>query len=92
MGVTKGSFAQLRLDINYYRRNVNNFADDNLLLNTPVAFAIAFRKANIYGAEGKIGIPNWGRFSGFASYSCMVGSAYFPVTGGSSSGKMRPTL
>ncbi len=82
VGMTKGFFGQLRLDANYYRRNVNNFADDNLLLNTPVAFPIAFRKANIYGAEGKIGVPNWGRFSGFVSYSYMVGSAYFPVTGG----------
>ena len=82
VGMTKGFFGQLRLDANYYWRNVNNFADDNLLLNTPVAFPIAFRKANIYGAEGKISIPNWGRFSGFVSYSYMVGSAYFPVTGG----------
>ena len=81
-GLTKGFFGQLRLDANFYRRNVNNFADDNLLLNTPVAFPIAFRKANIYGAEGRIGIPNWGRLSGFVSYSYMVGSAYFPVTGG----------
>ena len=82
VGMTKGFFGQFRFDANYYRRNVNNFADDNLLLNTPIAFPIAFRKANIYGAEGKIGIPNWGRFSGFVSYSYMVGSAYFPVTGG----------
>jgi hypothetical protein len=82
VGMTKGFFGQLRLDVNYYRRNVNNFADDNLLLNTPVAFPIAFRKANIYGAEGKIAVPSWGRFSGFVGYSYMVGSAYFPVTGG----------
>ncbi len=82
VGLTKGLFGQLRLDVNYYRRNLNNFADDNLLLNTPIAFPIAFRKANIYGAEGRVALPNWGRFSGFVSYSYMVGSAYFPVTGG----------
>jgi hypothetical protein len=82
VGMTKGLLGQLRLDANYYQRNVNNFADDNLLLNTPVAFPVAFRKANIYGAEGKVAVPNWGRFSGFVSYSYMVGSAYFPVTGG----------
>ena len=82
LGMTKGFSGQLRLDVNYYRRNVNDFADDNLLLNTPVAFPIAFRKANIYGAEGKIGIPKWGHLSGFVSYSYMVASAYFPVTGG----------
>jgi hypothetical protein len=82
VGLTKGFFGRLRLDADSYRRNVNNFADDNLLLNTPVAFPIAFRKANIYGAEAKIGISNWGPFSGFVSYSYMVGSARFPVTGG----------
>jgi hypothetical protein len=80
--MTKGFLGQVRCDANYYRRNVNNFADDNLLLNTPVAFPIAFRKANIYGAEGKISSPNWGHWSGFVSYSYMAGSAYFPVTGG----------
>jgi hypothetical protein len=63
-------------------RNVNNFADDDLLLNTPVGFPIAFRRARIYGADGKLNMPRWGRFSGFVSYSYMVGSAYFPVTGG----------
>ena len=82
VGMTKAFLRQLKLDANYYRRNINNFADDNLLLNTPVAFPIAFRNAKIYGAEGKITIPNWRRFSGFASYSYMVGSGYLPATGG----------
>jgi hypothetical protein len=36
----------------------------------------------IYGAEGKIEIPKWGRFSGYGSYSYMVGNVWFPVTGG----------
>jgi hypothetical protein len=82
LGLTKGFMGKLSLDVNSYFRNVNNFADDNLLLNTPVSFPIAFRQARIYGAEGKLNIPRWGRLSGFASYSYMVGSAYFPVTGG----------
>lgn len=81
-GMTKGFLGQLSLDVNGYFRDVNNFADDNLLLNTPVSFPIAFRKAQIYGAEGKVNIPRWGKLSGFVSYSYMVGSAYFPVTGG----------
>ncbi len=81
VGMAK-ALGQLRLDVNVYLRNVNNFADDDLLLNTPVSFPIAFRKASIYGAEGKMTIAHWGRFSGFVSYSYMVGSAYFPVTGG----------
>jgi outer membrane cobalamin receptor len=81
-GVTKGLFQKLRLDTNYFYRSLNNFADDDLLLNTAVGFPIAFRKANIYGAEAKLDIPHWGRLSGFVSYSYMVGAAYLPVTGG----------
>ncbi len=81
-GMTKSFLGQLSLNANAYFRQLNNFADDNLLLNTPVSFPIAFRKASIYGAEGKINLPHWGKLSGFVSYSYMVASAYFPVTGG----------
>ena len=82
IGVTKPVLGQLRLDANYYRRYSNNYADDDQLLSTAVAFPIAFRKAIIYGAEGKLEISHWGRFSGVVSYSYMVGNAWFPVTGG----------
>jgi len=82
VGLTKGFFGKFRLDTNYFRRYVNNYADDDQILNTVVAFPIAFDKAVIYGAEGKIEMPVWGRFSGFVSYSYMVGNAWFPVTGG----------
>jgi outer membrane cobalamin receptor len=82
VGLTTSFFQKLRLDVNYFDRSVNNFADDDLLLDTAVGFPIAFRKANIYGAEGKLDIPHWRRVSGFVSYSYMVGAAYLPVTGG----------
>jgi outer membrane cobalamin receptor len=82
VGFTKGFFQKLRLDVNYFDRRVNNYADDDQLLDTAVSFPIAFRKSNIYGAEGKVDIPHWRRLSGFVSYSYMVGSAYLPVTGG----------
>jgi outer membrane receptor for Fe3+-dicitrate len=82
VGFTKGFFQKLRLDVNYFDRRVNNYADDDQLLDTAVSFPIAFRKSNIYGAEGKVDTPHWGRLSGFVSYSYMVGSAYLPVTGG----------
>jgi hypothetical protein len=52
------------------------------LFNTAVSFPIAFKKADVYGAEGKIEIPHGKRVNGFVSYSYSVGSAYLPVTGG----------
>jgi len=82
VGLTKGFLGRLRLDANYYRRYVNNFADDDQILSTAVSFPIAFNKAVVYGAEGKIELPNWRRFSGFVSYSYMVANSWFPVTGG----------
>jgi hypothetical protein len=81
-GLTKSLFQKARLDVNYFDRTVNNFADDDQLLDTAVSFPIAFRKAQVYGAEGKLEVPIWWHFSGFLTYSYMVGSAYLPVTGG----------
>ena len=81
-GLTKVFFRRLKLDANYFRRFVNNYADDDQIDNTTISFPIAFRKAIIYGAEGKLEVPDWHRFSGFASYSYTVGNAWFPVTGG----------
>jgi len=82
IGGTKSFFGQLRFDANYFRRYVNNYADDDQILSTAVSFPIAFEKAVIYGAEAKVEIPKWGRFSGLASYSYIVGNSWFPVTGG----------
>jgi TonB-dependent Receptor Plug Domain len=82
VGLTKAFFQQFRLDVNYFRRLVNNYADDDQIANTTISFPIAFRKATIYGAEAKIDLPNWRRFSGFVSYSYIVGNAFNPVTGG----------
>jgi hypothetical protein len=82
VGLTKDFFGQLRFDANVFDRRVNNYADDDQLLSTAVSFPIAFAKAYIYGAEGKLELPNWKHFNGYVSYSYIVGSAYLPVTGG----------
>jgi hypothetical protein len=81
-GLTKVFFDKVKLDANYYRRLVSNYADDDQIQNTAISFPIAFRKAAIYGAEGQLEVPDWHRFSGFLSYSYMVGNAWYPVTGG----------
>ena len=82
LGFTKGFFRRARLDVNYFDRRMDNFAAADQLLDTAVSFPIAFQKSNIYGAEGKLDLPHWGRLSGFVSYSYMVGSAFLSVTGG----------
>ena len=82
VGFSKAFLGKLRLDGNYFRRDVNNYADDDQILNTAVSFPIAFQKAIIYGAEAKIEVPHWWKFSGFVSYSYTVGNAWLPVVGG----------
>jgi hypothetical protein len=82
VGVTKSFVNKIKLDANYFRRLVANYADDDQISNTTISFPIAFRKSIIYGAEGKLTLPDWRRFSGFVSYSYTVGTAFFPVTGG----------
>jgi hypothetical protein len=81
-GITKGFSDKLKLDVNVYRRDERQFADDDQLFSTGVSFPIAFDKAIIYGAEGKLDLVRWGKLSGYVSYSYMVGNAWFPVTGG----------
>ena len=61
---------------------MRNFADDDQLLNTGVSYPIAFDKAEIYGAEGKLEVVRLQRLTGFVSYSYMVGNVWLPVTGG----------
>jgi hypothetical protein len=82
LGLTKALFDKLRVDANIFRRDVNNYADDSQVLSTGISFPIAFRKAILYGAEGKLEVQNWRGVSGIASYSYIVGNVWNPVTGG----------
>jgi len=81
-GLTKVFVGKVKLDANYFRRLVANYADYSQIENTTISFPIAFRKAVIYGAEAKLDLPDWRRFSGFLSYSYTVGNVWVPVTGG----------
>ena len=82
IGLSTVFVKHLKLGANYFRRFVNDYADDDQIENTSISFPISLRKAIIYGTEGKIEVPEWHRFSGFASYSYEVGNAWNPVTGG----------
>ncbi len=81
-GLSKVFFKQIRLDADYFRRFVDNYADDDQIENTSISFPISFRKAIIYGVDGKLELPDWRNLSGYLSYSYEVGNAWFPVTGG----------
>ena len=71
-----------RLDATVYRRTFTDFADDDVFLNTGISFPIAFRAADIRGADVKLTLPRWRAFSAFVGYSYLLGRADLPVTGG----------
>jgi TonB-dependent Receptor Plug Domain len=81
-GLTRVFFKHLKLGSNYFRRVVDNYADDSQIDNTTISFPIAFRKAILYGAEGQVEVPDWHHFSGYGTYSYIVGNVWLPVTGG----------
>jgi len=81
-GLSQAIGNRASVDVNLYRRDVRNYADDDQLLNTGVSYPTAFDKSVIYGAEAKLTLVRLGKISGYASYSYMVGAAWFPVTGG----------
>jgi hypothetical protein len=81
-GLTKVFLSHVKVGGNYFRRFVDNYADDSQIDNSAISFPIAFRKAILYGLEAKLEVPEWHRFSGYGSESYIVGNAWFPVTGG----------
>ena len=81
-GIAQAFGSHVRLDASYFLRDVSNFLDDDLLLNTGVSFPITYARTRIHGTEAKLSVPNWGHFSGYLSYTNAVGQAHLPVTGG----------
>jgi outer membrane cobalamin receptor len=81
-GFSQGLFKRARLDASFYRRTFNQYADDDVFLNTGISFPIAFESAQIRGVDVKLDLPRFGNLSGFLSYSNMLGIAQLPVTGG----------
>ena len=82
VGLSKRLFGRLRLDATYYDREMTNFADDDVLLNTGVSFPIAFQHARVRGTEVKLDLPRWRTLTGSIGYTNMSGVGTLPITGG----------
>ncbi len=81
-GLSKAVGRNVRLDASWFLRNVRNFEDDDLLLNTGVSFPITFYKGVVKGTEVKLEVPHWGRLSGFLGYANTTGLGQYPISGG----------
>ncbi|MEJ7604924.1 MAG: TonB-dependent receptor [Bryobacteraceae bacterium] len=53
IGFSKSFNMFVRIDAHWYQRQIRNYADDEVLLNTGVSFPIAFDRATIQGVEVK---------------------------------------
>lgn len=73
---------RLRVDASHYLRAVDDFADDDVILNTGVSVPVAFNRARIRGTEVTASVPAWRTLSGTLSYSHMRGTGDLPLTGG----------
>jgi hypothetical protein len=81
-GITRGLAGVARVSATGYRRSTQNFADDDVLLNTGVSFPTTFRQATIDGLELQLDVPKRAAMSGTVSYSLMRGHGELPITGG----------
>jgi len=82
LGASKTAAGKIRLDATWFTRRIDDFADDDLLLNTGVSFPISFRRARISGTELRLDVPHWNAFSGSIGYAFMRGVGELPITGG----------
>lgn len=82
VGAAKGIRHNASWSANYFWRGIQNFGDDDTLLNTGISFPIALRSASIYGLESQINLSQFGPLSGCLNYSYIVAKAQLPVIGG----------
>lgn len=81
-GLSKVLLGSVRVDASYFSRQMEDVADDDLLLNTGVSFPVAFSHAGITGTEVKVDVPQWRKIAGSLSYSHLHGVGDLPITGG----------
>ena len=81
-GLSKSFASRVRIDLAAFNRRMADVADDDLLLNTGVSFPIAFRRADISGAEARIDLRQWKKLTASLGYSYLRGIGELPVTGG----------
>lgn len=82
VGFSQTVAKRLRLTANIFLRDIQNYADDDTLLNTGISFPIAIKSARIHGEEIALYAPEWRHLTAQLSYSNQNGTATGPITGG----------
>jgi len=70
------------INLAYYHKNSDNQQDNDNFLNTGIIFPITLSKIRVNGAEMRLNIPNYKRFSGTLSMTHYRAISTPPFTGG----------
>src|SRR5947207_11058818 len=70
------------LDFDYFNKKTNNAYDFNVLLNTSIAFPIAWQKSKLDGASFKFNLTNWHGLTAFTVAGHTRARFFPPETGG----------
>jgi hypothetical protein len=81
-GLSKQVFSRARVDVNGFLRRLDNFGDDDVVLNTGVSVPVAFRRATVGGMEAKLDVRDAGPWSASVGYALSRGEGEGPITGG----------
>jgi hypothetical protein len=81
-GVQQGLGKYLVLDVDYFNKKTNNAYDFNALLNTSIAFPIAWQQSKLDGVSVKLNLANYKGWTGFTTAGHTRARFFPPETGG----------
>jgi hypothetical protein len=81
-GFQQGIGKYMVLDFDYFNKRTNNAYDFNALLNTSVAFPIAWQKSKLDGGSFKFNLTNWHGLAVFTTAGHTRARFFPPETGG----------
>ena len=77
-----GSAAALRLDVAYWQRHVDEYADPNVFFGTTIVFPNAVAEGRARGVDARLEFAPGGAWSGYANVSVGKVTQVGPITGG----------
>ncbi len=81
-GFQQGIGKYLVLDVDYFNKKTNNAYDFNALLNTSIAFPIAWQKSKLDGVSFKLNLANYRGLTAFTTAGHTRARFFPPETGG----------
>ena len=81
-GVNQAFGRGVRLDLSYWRRNIESVADPNVFFGTTIIFPNSVAEGRASGIDVRLEVPRRRGWSGYVSYTNGTVVQFGPVTGG----------